>query len=156
MFLNQRNCQRRVTLLYFSRDSQSNVLKSRVYRYNPKRSLRQDTFRRGVTCLSSARWLRTSSADEGCSTVSATTPSLKIPPLCHAILSKVFPRMLTWSIPRLVTPVQLGLGMIFVPSYSPPTPTSIIAVSTYVSLLPPVRTFISRNACQAISVRYRK
>lgn len=59
--------------------------------------------------------------------------TLNIPLFCHAMSWIVLPRTLTWSMPRAVIPVTIGLGTMFVQSYVPPMPTSRIVASTFLS-----------------------
>lgn len=69
-------------------------------------------------------------ADGGCGAAKQGALLFMMPPLCHAISSMVLPSIAVWSIPKLVMPVTVGLTRMFVLSYSPPMPHSIIAVST--------------------------
>ena len=131
MFLDQGNGERRVALLNLSRNAQLDSLHGWMNWNHTEIGLLLDQCGKEITSFSVARCLRTSKGPEGCSTVNAATSFLNIPLLCHAMLSNVLPNTETWSSPKLVTPVQLGCGTIFVESYSPPTPTSTTAASTY-------------------------
>ena len=83
-----------------------------------------------VTPFASARSRKTAIAPSGWGAVKAIAPGFMMPALCHAISSIVLPSMAVWSMPRLVMPVTVGFSMMFVLSYSPPIPHSMIAVST--------------------------
>lgn len=83
-----------------------------------------------LTPLSEARWRITSAAEGFWGAENAWAPDLKIPALCHAILSIDEPSCLIWSIPSVVTVVTTGFSTIFVESYSPPWWVSNMAAST--------------------------
>ena len=95
MFLHQRYRQGRIALLHLTWDSELYTFESRMNRNNAKFSLRSAVIGERYTSLSAARCLKTSRAPDDCSTVKAATPFLKIPPLCQAILSNVFPSTVT-------------------------------------------------------------
>ena len=95
MFLHQRYCQRCISLLHLTWDSQLYPFDSRVNRNNTEFSLRSIVIGKSYTSLSAARCLKISRAPDGCSTVNAATLFLKIPPLCQAILSNVSPSTVT-------------------------------------------------------------
>ena len=84
-----------------------------------------------VVFFSAARSHKTSIRPASCGTENAGASALKIPALCQAMFLSVGPSCLTWSIPREVIPVTVGLWMTLVTSYSPPWWVSNIAASTF-------------------------
>lgn len=83
-----------------------------------------------VVFLSAARFRSTSAGPGSCTTEKAGAPGLKIPDLCQAMSSTVGPSCATWSSPKEVIPVTMGLRTTFVAQYSPPWCVSTIAAST--------------------------
>jgi len=80
--------------------------------------------------FSDPRFRNTSIAALSCGAENAIAPDLKIPALCHAILSIEEPSCLTWSMPSGVIAVTRGFSITFVESYSPPWCVSKIVAST--------------------------